>query len=217
MDTAVIAALTDTRAFTEADIATLEKAETKHGAIVNWPEKTFHDVLAENPAAAILARQAVAVAKASAVVEQRGEAVLPTFPPYLSKGKDGKPEGYDPHDPSQYWTDPESGEMYRWDGKGRGKAVPTDRWLNGQPHRVVIVQHRRSRDGVLLPDEQGALDANSQGHDWFHHGYGVWVGNGGKLYGDVLLETRNRFKIAQSQMPRGDTPLVLRAPRVAAY
>ena len=120
----------------------------------------------------------------------------------------------------------DTGEHWRWDGKGRGpqpgkskitgETPPATMFPNGEPHRVGIVKHT-TVGGIRVPDEQDAHDANYEELDWFHQGYGVWIGRGGKPYGDVPREVRARFLQAQARLRESgnNNALVRRAPRVA--
>lgn len=217
MDQVIIDALERTQAFSDEDLEILAEAERDgYGPITNWNDGQFKELFgATGVAKALVAQQTVSLIKVGEAEDIAAVAArIPEFPPYLERGLDGKPVGYDPHDPAQFWTDPSSREMYRWDGKGRGRVTPLDRWPYGQAHRVVLVEHRRAPNGVLIPDEQQAHDANNRGYDWFHRGYNVWIGNGGKPYGDVPSDVRDRFRLAQASLPN-DGALVLRPPRVA--
>ena len=86
-----------------------------------------------------------------------------------------------------------------------------------QPHHVAIVRHHRV-EGISVPDEQEAHDATADEFDWFHQGYGVWIGHGGKPYGEVTRERRARFLTAQARFREtgNNNAIVRRAPRVAA-
>lgn len=227
MEQPILTALTATQAFSEEDFELLEAGEQAgYGLIQNWTMEQFREVLDGDPAKAYVAHHAVSTVKAGDIIQIGVESSIPEFPPYLERGADGKPVGYDPHDPSQFWISP-GGERYRWDGKGRGEQggrllastkelVPNVDWPYGRPHRVAIVQHRATPDGVLIPDLQQSHDANAQELDWFHRGYNCWIGMGGKPYGDVDPETRRRVISAQERYNENDAPLVRRPPRAVA-
>lgn len=217
-------ALKGTNAFTDDDMTLLRIAEGDRGDMGNWSLGAFQEVFGEDVAKAIVAHTAVTAAKAPVAEDAVQRTVLPEFPPYLDRDqKTGEPVGYDPHNPGQFWTDPDTGEMWRWDGKGRdwkqgqknslGQPVPRPVWPYGEPHRVVAVKHV-TVDGVRVPDMQEAHDANSTERDWFHMGYNVWIGKGGKPYGDVDPEVRRRVLSAQERMPR-EAPLIRRPVRAA--
>lgn len=212
----------------DEDILLLGKGEDTFGTIVeNWPLGTFEDALGDR-ARAFIAHSLVAQAKLGAAPELGAPTTMPDFPPYLQRGTDGKPMGYDPHDGSQYWTDPDTGEHWRWDGKGRGdpaKGAPARRnslgetvresdWPFGQPHRVVLVPHD-TVNGVPVPRVQEMHDANSQGADWFHRGYKCWVGLGGKLYSDVTPVQRQRVLAALNARPPAQDRFIVRSPQAA--
>lgn len=219
MNKSVIDALKDAE-FTEEDIDLLGGAEADKGPVQNWPESAFKDVL-PGPTA-VAAAVVVRATKVGAAPEIAERSALPAKPPYLDVDKNGVPVGYDPHDPAQFWTDPRTGETWRWDGKredGRGgkassitkEQSPRQQYPYGQPHRVVQVKHITVR-GVMLPDPQEAHDASMSGADWFHRGYNVWIGGGNKPYADVDPETRMRVKNAQESAGRTGNPLIRRAP-----
>jgi hypothetical protein len=215
MDKELETALLATGAFDQDDIEMVDVAEQAHGPIANWGPDKYADAFGTNKAKQIIAQQAVAKFKAGPVVELAANVVLPDRPPYLGRGTLGEAIGYDPSDPSQYWTDPATGEMWRWDGKGRGEQqerVYMDhgrselrstvaQYPHGKPRRVVLVRHT-SFDGVRIPDEQEAHDANAAGYDWFHHGYNCWITDGGKPTGDVSPEVRQRFLDTRERMQR---------------
>jgi len=215
-------ALERTGAFTPDDIELLERTEDgPRGTVTNWPVTSFQEVL-DDVAKGIVAHQAMSLVKAGDAPSVTNTVVLPDFPPYLAVGEDGKPVGYNPSDPSQYWTDADTGELWRWDGKGRevagasrtnslGQLIPVARWPNGEPHRVTLVKHL-TVNGIRIPDLQAEIDANNAEHDWFHQGYGVWVGKGGKTYGEVPQEVRSRVRLAMDTI-RPQASLVLRPPR----
>ena len=124
---------------------------------------------------------------------------IPDEPPYLN----GDPSSYDPLNAGQYWTDPrDASVMWRWDGK-RSQLHPF-----GEVHRVVIVPHETVQVGnedVRIPvrperqsDELRGLVA--AGAQWFHHGYGCWVGQGGRLLSDVLPARRRLVRMAAEQI-----------------
>lgn len=220
MDATILTALRTTEAFSDEDLALLQEAEAARGDVRNWPPSAFGEVLMGSTAQAVLARNLVREAKVGVAEELRSAVLLPDAPPYLDDLAD-----YNPADPTQFWTDPDTGEHWRWDGKGRGpqgirskitgETAPTAH-PSGEPHRVAIVRHT-TVDGVRVPNEQEAHDANHEELDWFHQGYGVWIGRGGKPYGNVTRETRNRFLVAQTRSREADNnnALVRRAPRVA--
>jgi hypothetical protein len=217
-----LAALERTQAFTEDDLEQLKLFEDEQGPIANWPPLTFEDLFTGEIAKAIVARQAVSDAKVGLAPEASRETVLPEFPPYLSKLED-----YNPSDPSQFWTDPATGELWRWDGKGRSPQVQVRGlpfgapkqlselpiYKNGEPHRVVQVPHI-TVNGLRIPTLQGMQDANAQEYDWFHHGYGVWIGHGGKPYGEVDMQLRQRVLNALNALPNNQ-PLIRRPLRSA--
>lgn len=220
MEATLLTALTATEVFSPEDLALLQEAEAARGDVRNWPLSTFQEVFSRNSAQAVLARNLVRESKAAPLDELRTSAVLPLLPPYLDDL-----DSYDPADPTQYWTDPDTGEHWRWDGKGRGKQgirslvtgeTPPTAPPGGEAHRVAIVKHT-TVDGIRVPDEQEAHDANHEESDWFHQGYNVWIGRGGKAYGNVSRETRNRFLQAQARLrdTGNNNALVRRAPRVA--
>jgi hypothetical protein len=218
MDKTLSATLADF-GFTEENVAALEAAERQHGMIQNWPGETFGEVLADDIrgryAAMVVSRE-----KSGAPTDDANQvARLPEKPPYLATDAKGVPKGYDPTDPSQYYTDDGTGEMWRWDGKrarsneGKlnddNKPIEPQRYPFGQPHRVISVPHQRV-DGVAVPDPTETARANAAGYDWFHHGYGVWVGNGGKPYRDVSAEVRRRVRAAREQVFAGGNPAIVR-------
>lgn len=229
MDKDLRDALLATEAFDAEDVQLLEVGEEAHGPIVNWGPDKFADVFGANKAQQIVAHQTVALFKSGPVTEASSSALLPDFPPYLKRGQNGEALGYDPHDPSQYYTDVLSGEMYRWDGKGRGEQVERvymehgrsemRRIVSQHPHgkvkRVTLVKHVLF-DGMRIPDEQAAHDANAAGLDWFHHGYNVWIIDGGKPAGDVSPELRQRFLDTRERLQRQGrrAPLINRSRSV---
>lgn len=199
--------------FDDEAIVNLELAEEAgYGLIQNWNLDQYREVLDGDVAKAVLARQAVTSLRVQDT-EILTSTALPDFPPYLTRGLAGVPQGYDPRDPTQYWEDPNTGELWRWDGKR--KTSPEDRWPHGEPHRVAVVRHR-TVGGVPVPDEQEAHDANAQELDWFHRGLDTWIGHGGKPYGYVSREKRDAFLLAQARA-RNDqnNSLILRSPKVA--
>jgi hypothetical protein len=223
MENSVLEALAKTGAFTDDDIETLELLERDFGPIVNWSESQYDEAFHGDIAKRIVAKNAVGLAKL-VVTESDQRAELPQFPPYLEKGAGGAVLGYDSHDPSQYWTDPVTGKHFRWDGKrdngpkvnALGQPVPRQPWVFGQPHEVALVTHKIV-DGVYIPDAQQAHEANNAERDWFHRGYNVWIGGGGKPYGDVSPEARARFRAAQTRDTQGGGGLFRpRPPRESA-
>lgn len=206
------------RVFDDTDIKNMELAEeAAFGDPGNWNVDVFKEVLECDPAKAIVARQVISQFRSDQAIERPNEqAIIPNFPPYLQKGTGtgkGAVIGYNPHDPSQYWVEPNSGKMYRWDGKRI--EGPNDRWPYGEPRQVVIVKHTPVGD-ILVPDEQEMHNANVAEMDWYHHGYKCWIGKGGKAYGNVPREVRDALVVAQQQLRRQDGDrLILRPPRVA--
>lgn len=222
MEKSVLEALAQSGAFTEDDIEAIELCEKEFGPIVNWNDAQYDEAVNGDVAKRIVAKNVVSLTKV-ATSEAEARAEIPDFPPYLTKGAGGTVIGYDPHDPTQYWTDPVSGKMFRWDGKRDdapvtnllGQPVPRQPWRFGQPHEVAIVQHTIV-DGVYVPDVQQAHNANADEKDWFHRGYNTWIGGGGKAYGDVSPEVRARFRAAQSRAPQANGAFQLRPPRAVA-
>ena len=166
--------------FDADDVAQIEEGEAEHGLVTNWSRAIFDEVLG-----VLKGRAAYEVVRrvksgASDAREQRTGAV-PNRAPYLAYNADGAAVDYDPRDPSQFYTDPDTGEMYRWDGKG-------------ERHRTVQVEHRRFGD-TLLPVEDAALAAIESGFDWFHHGFAVWY-RGQKALADPTQDVRDKVRVA---------------------
>lgn len=223
MDKELKDALLATEAFDAEDLELLDVGEEANGPIVNWSQDKFAEIFGSNAAKRIVAHQTVSMFKSGPVIEAGADVEIPDFPPYLARGQGGVALGYDPHDPSQYWTSP-FGEMFRWDGKrGTGgersevtkEQAPRNPYPHGKPKRVTVVRHR-AFDGVLIPDEQEAHDANAAGLDWFHRGYNCWVGDGGKPYGEVAPDVRQRFLAARDRLAQQGrrAPLINRSRSV---
>jgi len=219
----ILTALKKSEAFTDDDIALLGEHEKEHGPVINWPRSRFIETL--GPKDGLAAFTVVRETKGSTEVMEQAIAALPEKPPYLEVDKNGVVLGYDPSDPSQFYSVPETGELWRWDGKredGRGgrkseitgEVIPSQKFPFGEPHRVMNVRHHMVA-GVNIPNYQDAHDANSGGYDWFHHGYGCWVGGGGKPYGHVSAERHARVKAAINQDPARSQPLTRRQLAVA--
>lgn len=200
--------------FTEDDVALIEEAEAEDGAVVNWSSSRFTDLLGAIPGVA--AEQVIRRFKTS-VVEESRSSVLPEKPPYLDTDVNGSPIGYDPSDPSQFWTDPKTGEMWRWDGKRQSKQemnllgirVQNQRFPYGEPHPVVAVRHT-TVDGVRVPDPDDVRKAKLQKADWFHIGLGTWM-NGIKKYRDVSPEKSRQVKAARERAGIAGNPVIQRA------
>lgn len=217
MQTTISDALTAS-GFVEEDVLLLTEAEKDFGPVQNWPEARFTEILD-----AIKGLAAFSIVRASkvATVSRQGErAVLPEKPPYLSVDRNGVPVGYDSTDPSQYWTDPGTAELWRWDGKraqplaGKkdeaGRVIPEQPYPYGKPHRVMLVSHM-SVDGIAVPDPRQQAEADAKGYDWFHQGYGTWIGNGGKPYRDVPVELSRQVRAARERVFSGGNPAIVRA------
>lgn len=200
--------------FSEDDSLLLDEAEKEHGPVVNWPESRFVEVLGAIPAVAAV--QVVRAFKTELVEEARPTS-LPNKPPYLDTDREGVPIGYDPRDPSQFWTDPSTKEMWRWDGKREtakdinllGLRVERQRYPFGQPRRVMAVRHT-TVDGVPVPDPDDVRKAKVQGMDWFHLGLGVWM-HGVKKYRDVSPEKSRQVKAARERAGIAGNPVIQRA------
>jgi hypothetical protein len=134
--------------------------------------------------------------------------LFPEQPPYLTSRMMHSPPHageYDSHNAGQFWT-AEDGKMYRWDGK-RSSRFP---W--GDRHRIVSVPHDSieiGREVVLIPmrneawpDETRAL-VLSGAAQYFHQGYGCWIGAGGKPLADIPTKRRALILSAQQQRDKG--------------
>lgn len=166
--------------FGEDVILTIADAETDRGSVQNWSRAVFDEVL--GPLHGRAAFEVIRRLKVGDAESAEKKAVIPLRAPYLVYGRDGKPEDYDPRDPSQFYTDPETGEMYRWDGTGRVR-------------RCTVVGHKRFGD-TLLPNEEEASAAIEAGLDWFHRGLNVWIGYGGKQLAEATQEDRDAVRVA---------------------
>lgn len=200
--------------FTEDDLSLLNAGEEESGPVVNWPSSRFAELLGAIPAVA--AEQVVRRFKTS-VVEEARTTRLPEKPPYLDVDVNGSPIGYDPSDPTQFWTDPATGEMWRWDGKRQSKQdvnllgfkVERQRFPYGQPRRVMPIKHT-TVDGVPVPDPDDVRKAKLQGADWFHLGLGTWM-HGVKKYRDVSPEKSRQVKAARERAGIAGNPVIQRA------
>jgi len=165
--------------FTDEDILMFAEHEAElEETVANWARHDFDEAI--GPLKGRAAFDVIRQAKASIPGERKTSAV-PNRAPYLTY-KDGVATDYDPHDPSQFWTDPDTGEMYRWDGKG-------------ERHRVVKVTHDRATGGALLPNDAAVLDAIASGSHWFHLGLGVWC-VGIKQLSETTQERRDAVRVA---------------------
>jgi hypothetical protein len=153
--------------FGDDEILVLGDAEAIHGQIVNWSRAIFDEALGALKGRA--AFEVVRSQKAGEVGESKA-AKVPARAPYLTYNTRGEATDYDPHDPAQFYTDPDTGEQFRWDGKG-------------VMHRVTTVSHKRVGN-TLLPDQDEALAAINAGLHWFHRGLNVWIGEGAKPLAD---------------------------------
>lgn len=197
--------------FSDEDLKALTAAEKEHGPVQNWPQSRFTEVLDSVRGYAAFAM--VEREKSAHVAEETPSRALPEKPPYLDRLED-----YDPTDPNQYWTDPATGELWRWDGKRAGartknqlgQMAPAQQYPNGQPRRVMLVPHT-TIDGVRVPDSEGADEAIKKGYDWFHYGYGSWIGPGGKAYRNVTPEVRRRVIAARERMVGSGNPALTTA------
>lgn len=200
--------------FTEDDTALLTEGEKEHGPVVNWQPSRFAELLGAIPAVA--AEKVVREFK-TAIVEEPQRVSLPEKPPYLDTDVHGVPIGYDPSDPSQFWTDEATGEMWRWDGKRQSKKetnllgirVAKQRFPYGEPHRVMAVRHT-TVDGVPVPDPEDVKKAKLQSADWFHLGLGVWI-HGSKPYRDVSREKSRQVKAARERAGLAGNPVIQRS------
>lgn len=170
----------------DEEIKLLVKAEAKLGPIQNWPRPAFSEAIGSLKGLA--AYEVVRDAKMGVAEEEEKSVDLPERAPYLTYNAKGQPVDYDPRDGTQFYTDPETAKLYRWDGKGK-------------VHPVVQVSHSRF-GGTLLPDESDALAAIDSGAHWFHGGLRVWIGYGGKQLAEVDPETRDKVKVALAQRER---------------
>lgn len=204
--------------FETEQIVALESAEGDD-LVQNWHQDRFTEVLGQVAGLAAFHIVRELKVETASTVDTAGRQ-LPDAPPYLKRDKSGNPVGYDPTDPTQFWTDPATGELWRWDGKrahqyagqkdAAGRVIPQQQYPFGKPNRVMIVKHR-TVDGVAVPDPEEAAAADLGGYDWFHQGYGVWIGNGGKAYRDVPREVRRRVIDARARAFGGTNPAIVRA------
>jgi len=188
----------------DEEVATLAKAEAERGPLQNWPRSAFSEVLGNLKGLASF--EVVRGVKMGATDDEPKAADLPERAPYLTYDAKGHAKDYDPHDGTQFYTDPDTAELYRWDGKGK-------------VHRVVQVSHSKF-GGVLLPNEDDALAAIDSGAHWFHAGLGVWIGFGGKQLAEVSRDTRDKVAVALAQRERsyendGSRPFLSRMPVMA--
>lgn len=172
--------------FDDNDMKSFAEGEAEHGPIQNWSRTVFDTVIGALKGRA--AFEVVREVKGGVVDDESRSAVLPEKAPYLEYGRDGKPKDYDPRDGSQFYEDPDTHDLFRWDGQNR-------------VHPVVSVGHQKIGD-VLLPRENEAALALASGKHWFHRGYKVWVGQGGKLLAEVDQESRDKVRVALAQRER---------------
>lgn len=174
--------LEDVGGLNDRQIAVLVEASIED-ELTNWSREKFEGLDGFGRQSAFVAWTVIQQYKVPDAERIRTRADLPETAPYL--GPNG--EGYDPRDPSQYYTHPETGEMYRWDGK-RSAQYP------GGMRRPVVMMPHVERNGVLIPDPEQVSDvirvARSKGADWFHRGYASWVNPSGKPYAMVDPEKR---------------------------
>lgn len=163
--------------------------------IAVWPQSRYGEIKGMSKAAAYVAYRTVHEFVARQGVLEEKIVSIPDRPPYLDS-----PEQYDPTDPAQVWRAPETAQLYRWDGR-RDSRHP---W--GQVWPVMEVDHYLV-NGVLVPDPDQARRAIDGGYEWFHKGYGCWIGIGGKPRGYVDRERREAVVRAMETL-RERGPLV---------
>ena len=203
LDTELKDALEETKAFDEEAMAALLMTH-EATPITEMPLREFERIPGFSVSQSFHAFTIVKEWKGNRGITQvLDEPGVPTEPPYLANATD-----YDPTEPSQYFTSP-TGQMYRWDGKGRdwyqgkkgsdGQKMPKPRFAPwGEVHKVIIVKHVEFQ-GVRFPDPAEFPAALATGADWFHHGYGCWIGAGGKPYRDISREVSDRIKLAKER------------------
>lgn len=166
----------------DRQIAVLAEASIED-ELTNWPRERYLQLEGFGPQGAFVAWQIIQQFKVPDAEKIREKVQLPDFAPYL--GPNG--EGYDPRDPTQFYTHPDTGEMWRWDGK-RSAQYP------GGMRRPVVQMPHVERNGVQIPDPAQAAEvirqARALGADWFHRGYGSWVNPSGKPYSQVDPDKR---------------------------
>jgi hypothetical protein len=151
--------------------------------LTNWPREKFMDLEGFGRTTAFASFQIIQSFKVPEARDIGRRIELPERAPYLGAGG----EGYDPRDPSQFYTVPETGEMYRWDGK-RTAQYP------GGKRRPVIQMPHVVKDGVQIPDPDKVVETIREARrldaDWFHRGYESWVNPTGKPYSAVEPDKR---------------------------
>lgn len=183
------------RALVEAAIGTGQEAGAD---LSQWPRSAFESLEGFGPMAASLAYELVQrYAKEQIGLSGDEDFDFPKFPPYLDSMKD-----YDPHNPLQFWTDP-NGRSWRWCAKAQpdeatAKAV---RAAGNDPHcktcgpegafahPVTVVSHDR-RGTELVPSALEASLAVNSHMQWYHRGYNCWISEDGKPLGEVPRERR---------------------------
>lgn len=175
----------------------------------NWSRARFGQVSGLSGPAAFAAYTVIHALKANEVVVPETAETIPVTPPYLDR-----PEDYDAHDGAQFYTHPETGQMYRWDGKRSphlpGVVIDPSGRVWGF-RRPVLRVDQVTVDGVTVPKKDALKAAREEaqklgltGFDWFHHGYGCWVSSSGKAYGVVAPEKRDRVvRAAAALVDRG--------------
>ncbi len=209
------------------DSSAIDRLAATGPEITNWSLLKFQDALgAQLGFIAHAATQTFVAAQAITVQKKR---VLPDAPPYLDD-----PGDYDATNPAQFYRHID-GSLWRWDGKrGDQEASPggpdqegaglkegriTYPW--GERHPVMVVNHT-DVNGVLMPrqgkpsDEGTAQEAIAMGADFFHHGYGCWVGPGGKRDGVVDVETARAVRAARETMESGASDIGFAASALVA-
>jgi hypothetical protein len=191
----------ETGLFSDEQLEALREAAPE---LPNWPRSRY-EVLADfTPELAFIAHQLVTSYIGQQAIERRPEGTMPDRAPYLDRLED-----YDPTDPSQFYTHVD-GTLWRWDGK-RGVGEDGTRFPYGERHPVIVVDHVEV-DGALVPRPDAVTAAIRLGYDWFHHGYGCWVGAGGATYRRVDPRASARMRAAQEQLGGGTaTALALAA------
>lgn len=213
MDTTIREALTAAEFDTDT-IEVITLAEKKEGAVQNWTEPQFKDVLGSIPGTAAFAVLRRLRTPSSTPVATATR--LPEKPPYLYNKAGEQVSDYDPSDPTQYWEAP-TGELWRWDGKrdrsnGRtvknlmGFAIEKTRFPFGEPHPVMKVDHK-TIDGIAVPDSKQVTEARLGGYDWFHVGLGVWIG-GAKPRRPFDASLLRRVKDAAERLGGGNPAIV---------